>query len=310
MIAACSPDRPSRGGRQRSIPVALARADVERVSGGRHARYWQRDGDRADLDWARPRDEEMGGRPVSTAGFAAGRRRRPFIFASVCMAASVAAAAIVVVPTAFAGSAAAWTLVPGARALENPDYDFRDEQIAAVVLRAERARKDLPPAQLIGCYQVARSTETTVCGYGQLDAPLHIAMILRLPCRPLFPGLSGTDGLAAAALLRHLKERVRILLHPGVSRAVRATLHRVCRVVAGGGGVADRAAARPRPDRAGVALLHGRGNYRGPRARRQRHGTGNGRVLERVARDRAGVHPVVHGQDGSSGMRAHVRPVG
>jgi peptidoglycan/LPS O-acetylase OafA/YrhL len=117
--------------------------------------------------------------PCRAPGFASTRAYQPFAFAGACIAASLGAAFAVHafgVEPDDAMALHAGELV-GARALDDPDYDFARESTDGVAPRPARALKDLAPAYRERCLQDVKGERVKTCVYGSEQAKLHIAVI-------------------------------------------------------------------------------------------------------------------------------------
>jgi peptidoglycan/LPS O-acetylase OafA/YrhL len=114
--------------------------------------------------------------PCRSARFAADDARRPFALAGLSILISLSAASVVHQLNAPAPDAS-WGDVVGARALEQPGYDFRSERVDALVPPTAHASEDTPSGHREGCYQTALGTLATVCAYGSATAKLKIALV-------------------------------------------------------------------------------------------------------------------------------------
>ena len=116
--------------------------------------------------------------PCRAADFAGARAWQPFAFAGGCLALSLIAAVGV---HAAAGPTEAWTEAKGgargARALEQPGYDFRRERIDTITPPLAQAKNDVASAYSENCFQNVTERRVKVCSYGPPDAELEIAVV-------------------------------------------------------------------------------------------------------------------------------------
>ena len=83
---------------------------------------------------------------------------------------------LIQVPTGSDG-AFATGLPCGASALVDPQYDWRQENLARIVPRPENVKKDVPSSYANGCHQNQRRTEVKTCDFGAPGSPVHVVMI-------------------------------------------------------------------------------------------------------------------------------------
>jgi len=115
--------------------------------------------------------------PCRRASFAAASAREPFALAALSIVISVSAAAGVYQINAPTQQASWARPVLGARALEQPGYDYRKEPVDALVPPPVHASLDIASAHQEGCYQNIDGTAALVCAYGSAVAKKRIALV-------------------------------------------------------------------------------------------------------------------------------------
>jgi peptidoglycan/LPS O-acetylase OafA/YrhL len=75
------------------------------------------------------------------------------------------------------GTLAAGASRPGALAMVDPQYSWRNEDLAKIVPRPENVKADVPAIYATKCHQEPRRVEVLTCAYGNPDAKIKIVMI-------------------------------------------------------------------------------------------------------------------------------------
>ncbi len=94
-----------------------------------------------------------------------------------CVAISLAAAAGFLAADFGEGAKPGGKLPPGALALADPHYNWRNEKISNVVPKPERARDDVPDAYDTNCRQDLRGTDVKTCDFGSPESKFKIVML-------------------------------------------------------------------------------------------------------------------------------------
>ncbi|MBA1158245.1 acyltransferase family protein [Microvirga mediterraneensis] len=97
---------------------------------------------------------------------------------AACVAATLAlGAGYLVASGQEPGQVASGTDRPGIRAMIDPRYDWRNEDLANFIPRPEHVKADVPSIYKTKCHQDQRKTEVLTCTYGNRAARMKIVMI-------------------------------------------------------------------------------------------------------------------------------------